>query len=369
MSALATAWVEVDTDAILHNYREIKRFVGPEVGVMAVVKTNAYGHGLELVANTLKHEADWFGVSTVEEAARLRSAAPTTPTLVFQPLRADTLDSLAEMDLTGTIDGQDGADAMGVAAKAGRPIPEAHLKVDTGMSRYGIPWWDALAFYQSIAGNPGIRITGVYTHLATAPNPNTAAAQEQLRRFADLTRDFGPHGTRLEVFHALNSAGILRFSNHRYSMVRVGTLLYGQYPPNVPHLLDLKPTWALKTRIVSVRPVLAGTSAGYGAEWTAKRPGRIATLPIGYADGPTLLPRSVWERESGVRALVKKLLGRDRMMVQTPHGPAPVIGRVASQSMMLDITDLPDVQLGDIVQVPSRRLLVGEHILRIAVTR
>lgn len=366
MSALPTAWVEVNTDAIRNNYREIKRFVGPEVAVMAVIKTNGYGHGLELVAETLKNEADWFGVSTIEEAVRLRSAAPSTPTLVFQPLRADTVVSLVELNLTGTIDGQDGADALGMAARAGRPIPEAHLKVDSGMSRYGIPWWDALAFYRSIVGNLGIRITGVYTHLATAPDPNTTAAKEQLRRFADLTRDFGPDGTRLEVLHALNSAGILRFPNHRYSMVRVGTLLYGQYPANVPHSLELLPTWALKSRIFSIRQVLPGTSVGYGAEWTAKRRSRIATLPIGYADGPTLLPRSVRERESGIRNWLKGLLGRSQLVVQTPHGTAPVVGRVASQSMMLDITDLPDVQLGDIVQVPSRRLLVGEHIPRVA---
>jgi alanine racemase len=215
---------------------------------------------------------------------------------------------------------------------------------------------------------PGINCGGVYTHLSLAATRGNGATL-QLSAFEDALASLKHLGFHPANVHVLNSAGALRFTNHKHNLVRCGTLLYGQYPPNVPHCLDLQPTWALKARIISMREIPAGTGVGYGAEWVARRLSRIATIPIGYADGPTLLPRSAWERGNGLRGVLKRLLGRDRILVITSHGPAPVAGRVAAQSAMLDVTDLDGVQVGDVVEVPSRRVLVGEHISRIALTR
>ncbi|HEY3411445.1 MAG TPA: alanine racemase [Armatimonadota bacterium] len=366
MSALPTAWVEVDTDAIRHNYREIKRFVGPDVDVMAVIKTNGCGHGLELVAEALRNEAGWFGVSTVEEGIRARSVAPNSRILVFHPCGPWNAAALVEHDLIATVDCETGASALAEAGRRAGRLPMAHLKIDTGMSRFGVRAGDFETMLRVIAV-PGIAWDGVYTHLSIAAARGNGARLHLTAFDAALAR-LQEAGFQPPVVHALNSAGTLRFAEHRYRLVRCGTLIYGQYQPNVPHSLNLKPTWTLKARIVSLRELPAGTGVGYGAEGITRRPSRIATLPIGFADGPTLLPRSAFERERGVRALVKKALGRDRMMVQTEHGAAPVIGRVASQSMMLDVTDLPVVKLGDVVEVPSRRLVVGEHIPRVPIT-
>lgn len=356
----ATAWVEVNTGAIRHNYREIQRFVGKDVAVMAVIKTNAYGHGLELVARALADEAAWLGVSTVEEGIRARAAAPETPILVFHPVGPWNAALLVENNLTATVDSEDGMRALAKAGASAGHVPAAHLKLDTGMSRFGASG----PLDVNSAQHEGVTVTGVYTHLATAGDADGSRATAQLALFAALLRD----GSAPPLRHALNSSGLLRFPDARYEMVRAGTLLYGQYPSkNVPRALDLKPTFAYKTRIVSLRTISAGQPVGYGAEWRARRESVIATIPVGYYDGLTVEPLSVWRRQGGVKGILRGLRGRNRVKIRTAHGPAPIVGRVAAQSAMLDVTALPGVAVGDIVEVPARRVLVGEHIPRVPV--
>lgn len=359
----STAWVEVDTDAIRHNYREIQRFVGPDVAVMAVIKTNAYGHGLHLVARALADEAAWFGVSTLEEGLHARAAAPNTPILVFHPCGPWNAALLVANGLTATVDSEIGARALAAAGRAVGREPAAHLKLDTGMSRFGT-WASDAAAVTGLTSIPGIQWTGVYTHIATAGDADVSAARTQLAAFAGaIGRDGAP-----PLRHALNSSGLLRFPEARYAMVRAGTLLYGQYPSrNVPRPLDLKPTWAYKTRIISLRRIPAGRAVGYGAEWRPRRESIIATIPVGYNDGLTVEPLSVWRRSGGIAGVVKRLRGRNRVQIYMAHGAAPIVGRVAAQSAMLDVTDMPGVAVGDIVDVPARRVLVGEHIPRVPV--
>jgi alanine racemase len=399
METAPTAWVEVDTAAIRHNYAELRRLVGPDVAVMAVIKTNAYGHGLELVAKALAGEAAWFGVSTVEEGIRARAAAPQTSILVFQPVGPWNAALLVENNLTATVDSETGALALAEAGRAAGRVPVAHLKLDTGMSRFGIGLLDNDALART-AQAPDVQWTGMYTHLATAANgkrdwrARTAlsffaapASAIQILRAKNILLPasgggpwFETVGQTAEWFHALNSAGTLLFldectedlpnvgSIRPWNMVRVGTLLYGQYPSkNVPRPLDLKPTWAYKTRIVSLRKVPAGRTVGYGAEWTARRESVIATIPVGYYDGLTVEPLSVWKRQSGIVRTLKRLQGQKRVNIVTSRGPAPIVGRVAAQSAMVDVTSLSGVAVGDIVEVPARRVLVGEHIPRVEV--
>jgi alanine racemase len=302
---------------------------------------------------------------------------------------------LVANNLTATVDSEEGAKALAEAGRSAGRVPEAHLKLDTGMSRFGIWSTDEAALNRTIRV-PGIRWDGVYTHLATASDRSPAAARRQLdsyqitmfsiaSRIVQRARGAAPpeieslkvpawmrslatHGT--QWFHALNSSGTLLYAEEskQTNMVRVGTLLYGQYPSrHVPRPLDLKPTWAYKTRIVSLRRIPPGRSVGYGAEWTARRDSVIATVPVGYYDGLTVEPLSVWRRQGGAVGFLKRLRGRNRVNIHTPHGPAPVVGRVAAQSAMLDVTDLPGIAVGDVVEVPARRVLVGEHIPRVAV--
>jgi alanine racemase len=364
METAPTAWVEVDTAAIRHNYREIRRLVGPDVAVMAVIKTNAYGHGLELVAKALAGEAAWFGVSTVEEGIRARAAAPETPILVFQPCAPWNVDALVANGLTATVDSEPGADALAEAGQRLGRLPEAHLKIDTGMRRFGFPGGPS----ESALRRDELAFIGVYTHLATAGDARPEAARAQIAAFDAATDFLQRQGLLPPVRHVLNSAGTLRFPDARHEMVRVGTSLYGQYPSrHVPRTLDLHATWSFQTRIVSLRRVPAGGRVGYGGEWTARRESVIATIPVGYYDGLTVEPLSVWKRQSGIGGVIKSLRGQKRVNIVTPRGNAPIVGRVAAQSAMLDVTALSDVSVGDVVEVPARRVLVGEHIPRVEV--
>jgi alanine racemase len=363
MSSHHTAWVAVDTGAIRDNYRLIKEHVGADVSVMAVVKTNAYGHGIALVAKALEHEADMFGVSTPEEGAAIREAGVATPVLVFHPAAPWNAEMLVANDLVATVESAESADALAAAGAAAGRIPRAHIKVDTGMSRFGL---SSKSLMKTIAARQDIRVEGLYSHLATAATDDEAGCRSQMKRFAGALEAWAEDLPRPPFVHLLNSAGLLRFAEARYTMVRAGTLLFGQYPsPSLPKPLDLKPTWAFRTRIVAVRNIKAGASVGYGAEWTAKRPSRIATIPVGYADGFTVQPLSVWQRQGGLKGLAKRISGGNGPSVTTPYGEAPVVGRVAAQSAMLDVTDLPGIQVGDIVDVPCRRVMVGSHIARV----
>lgn len=363
MSSHHTAWVAVDTGAIRDNYRAIKQHVGPGVAVMAVLKSNAYGHGIALVAKALEHEADMFGVSTPEEGIRVREAGVAAPTLVFHPAAPWNAETLVAHDLIATVESPASADALAAAGAEAGKTPRAHIKVDTGMSRFGL---SSKSMMKSIAARQDIRVEGLYSHLATAAGDDEAGCRSQMKRFAGALEAWAEALPKPPFIHLLNSAGLLRFADATYTMVRAGTLLFGQYPsPTLPKPLELKPTWAFRTRIVAVRDIKPGTGVGYGAEWTAKRPSRIATIPVGYADGFTVQPLSVWQRQGGLKGLAKRISGADIPSVTTPHGEAPVVGRVAAQSAMLDVTDLPDVKVGDIVDVPCRRVMVGAHIARV----
>ncbi|HEY3265685.1 MAG TPA: alanine racemase [Armatimonadota bacterium] len=390
MNTIHTAWVEVDLNAIRHNYRAVREFAS--VPVMAVLKTNAYGHGLELAAGALKGEADWFGVSTLEEGIRVRAVDPDTPTLVFHPVGAWNAAGIVERGLTASVDSEAGALALAEAGRAAGVTPAAHLKIDAGMARFGVDPGDEETISRIVSA-PGIRWDGMYTHLATsaekkpglkgdlcrtqflvmarlvstmATDPSAVASVANAPSWLGPLAEAGPRW-----IHAFNSAGILRFREdiRHYSLVRCGTLLYGQYPSAyVPKALDLRPTWSYKARIVSIRRIRAGATVGYGAEWRARRESSIATIPVGYYDGFTVEPLSVWARRGGLKGLAKRLMGKDRLTVKTALGPAPVVGRVAAQSAMLDVTDLPGIQVGDVVEMPARRVLVGEHIPRVAQT-
>jgi alanine racemase len=362
-----TAWVEVDLEAVRHNCREVKRFAGGDIAVMAVLKTNAYGHGLELVARALEGEAGWFGVSTVEEGLRVRQAGLRTPTLVFHPCSPWNASLLVGNDLTASVGSASDADALAAAGPAAGKAPAAHLKIDTGMARFGVPARDAETI-AALLNRSDIRWDGVYTHLATALERDTGAAQAQLEAFQNALKVLPETGQPPRWVHALNSAGLLRFPLPPCNMVRAGTLLFGQYPtPHGPRPLDLRPTWRFRTRIVALRQVAAGASVGYASEWRASRPSVIATIPVGYADGFTVEPRSVWQRSGGWRGLARRITRKDVVTVQTPRGSAPVVGRVAAQSAMLDVTELPGISVGDVVEVRARRVLVGEHIPRLPV--
>lgn len=319
--------VEIDLQAIVDNAAVIRRVTGTEL--LAVVKADAYGHGAVAVAAALaKAKAvAGFCVSLVEEGVALRAAGIRLPILVMGPSQVGGEDEMLAAQLTPVISSDEELHALAdVASRRGVHI-DAHLKVDTGMGRLGVPV-ERAAELAIVAGRNGIRIVGLETHLANADTDEaddpSSLTRYQLQRFAEADRAVTAAGAPLRVRHAANSAGALVFPEARFDRVRCGIALYG----NGRWAGQVAQAMRLVTAVAQVRRVAAGASVGYGATWRASRDSRIAVLPCGYADG---LPR----RSSG------------RAQVAIRGKRVPLVGTISMDIALADVTDVPEVSVGD----------------------
>ena len=329
---------EIDLSAIAHNVSELRRITSPNARFMAVVKANGYGHGAEAAARTaLKHGADRLALARIDEAVALRTAGIDTPMLVFGHTPPERAEDLLEHDLTQTVFSPEAARDLSDAAGAlGRSV-RVHLKVDTGMGRVGllaVNGEDALREAEDIIGLPGLDVEGIYTHFATADSADKKPARKQLSRFMAFTGALRKRGLTIPIRHAANSAAVIDMPESHLEMVRPGISLYGLYPSDEvkKERIALRPAMTLKARIVQLKEVPEGYTISYGATYTAPAPTRIATVPVGYADG-----------------FNRRLSNQGRMVVRGLR--CPIVGRVCMDSTMIDVTDVPDVRVGDEVAV------------------
>jgi len=312
----------VDLDALTRNLARIRARLSPGTKVMFVVKANAYGHGAELCARAAEkaRAADWLGVSSVEEGVALRDAGVRLPILVLGSLYPfESALAAAAHDLTPVVASLESARRVAEVALRLRRRVNCHVKVDTGMGRIGVSPDAALDVVRLLAALPAVRAQGLYTHLACAET-DAAFTAEQLRRFRRVVAALEREGLRPPLVHAANSAGTLRYPAARFDLVRPGLAAYGLYP-------GFEPVLSLKTKIVFLKTVPRGTPISYGATWRAKRPTRVATLPIGYGDG--------YSRSLSNRAEV--LVGGMR---------CPVIGRATMDQIMVDVSRVPQTRVG-----------------------
>ncbi len=328
MNGQARAWRELDLDALQNNVNVLRGLLPQGCALMAVVKANAYGHGAVPVARALNAEGiDHFCVATVAEGVELRSAGIMGEILVLGYTHPSQFELLYRHQLTQTL-----VD-VGYAALLnayGKPLM-AHIKVDTGMHRLGEKWTntEALAGMFSL---PHIRITGMFTHLATADGEGTAEkafAKQQIERFYAVVHVLEGRGIPRPRLHIQSSAGIFHHSELHCDGARPGMALYGMLSNTM--VKGLQPVLNVRTRVAALREVAAGDSVGYGLDYTAQRPLHVATLSIGYADG---IPRQL---QGG-----HVLIGAKK---------APLIGRICMDAMMADVTDIPGVLPGDIATV------------------
>lgn len=362
----ATTWVEVSRDALRYNFAAVSSFAG--VPVCAIVKANAYGHGLVETARVFADAgARMLGVTRWEEARALRVAGITLPVLLLTPAPREILRDAIALDLALCIASVDDVGPVTAAAvDAGRPA-HVHLKIDTGMGRLGVSPADALEASRLIADNPVLSLEGVWTHFAKAGTPD---GLRQLARFEAIRSALGKHASRA-IVHTANSAATIAMPAARYDMVRVGTLLYGLQPPNVRVPFELQDPFSWYARIVNIRTVGAGDTVGYGSEWRAAKPVRVATIAVGYVDGFGLEPAARTESlaeavKSGARLAAVSLRQRPSPRHVIVRGVrAPVLGRISMQQATISIEDVPGTEVGDIVKVPARRLLVASHVDRI----
>ena len=324
------AVAEIDVDAFAHNLRVIRRCLQPGCDIMAVVKADAYGHGAAVVAAAaLAAGATWLGVARCLEGAALRQQGIRAPILVLGPTWPEELDALIHHRLTPTIGRCEDAGHLNREAARRRLTYPMHLKVDTSMRRYGLLPGDCPAFLDKLGEWPHLHLQGVMTHLATADAPDDGGeTRRHLDGFRNVLQAAAAQGVRPRYVHAAGSAGIFRYPDSHGNLVRPGISLYGSHPFPSRRAGELRPVMRWATRLIRIQDVPTGTGVSYGHTFVTQRPSRLGTLPLGYADG---LDRGL--------SNVGEVLVRGRR--------APMVGRVCMGLCVVDLTDVPQAQVGD----------------------
>ena len=342
---LKRTWADINMDAIDHNFRAIRNALKPGVKMCCVVKADAYGHGAPMVAREYQRLcADWFAVSNLEEAIQLRRCAITRPILILGYTPPQNAEELSELNISQTVLSLDYARQLSRYAQEANVTVNIHLKVDTGMSRIGFLYQNperdgaSLDEMETAARLPGLAPEGIFTHFAVSddgdPGENFTLAQYDC--FRKAVEAMEARGLHFAVRHCANSGAVLDYPELQLDMVRPGIILYGMEPSeSIRHPLDLQPAMELKTVISQKKEIPAGATVSYGRTFTASQGTVVATVPIGYADG---YPRH--------------FSGKAQMLVRGKR--APIIGRVCMDQLMLDVTDIPGVEEGDVVTVFGR---------------
>jgi alanine racemase len=342
---------------------------------MAVVKANGYGHGAVIAARAFREGgATWFGVTCLEEAVELIDGgidSIATPILCFAPLVTNDQAAIAiKNNIHVTVCSSEHVQLISQAASENNTLAQVHLKIDTGMGRLGVLPQEALSLAKEIREHSSIELAGVYTHFASANDDNLQKTKAQLSKFLATCESLQSSGITDFVRHCANSSALLRIPESRLDMVRAGTILYGQKPaansPEVPGLVI--DTCTLKTRVVFVHGLPKGADVGYGAEHKTLRPTRTAVLAIGYADGVSMQPASLTRGWRGLRSVLSSIITPKPLTVKFGSFQAPVLGRIAMQMMIVDVTESPTaINIGDIAAVPARRLAIRSSIPRKAI--
>ncbi len=321
-------YVEIDLDAISANFDAIYEKAG--VKVMAIVKADAYGHGAIQIARLLEEKCSFFGVSSVAEALELRQAGLTKPILILGYTPVETFHLILPQNIRPAIFRyEDGVALSKQAVKLGLTVP-FHFAVDTGMSRLGFQATEESAdACAAIAKLPGLYAEGLFSHFATADCEDLTRAKAQAELFDRFDHMLRQRGVEIPLRHLDNSAGLMNFTNH-YEMVRSGIVTYGMYPSDEvsPDLLNLQPALQWRSRVTHIKVLEPGREISYGGTFVTTRKTRVATVPVGYADGYR-----------------RSLSGKFYVLIRGRR--APILGRVCMDQMMVDITDVPDVRVDD----------------------
>ncbi len=340
-TSMRPTWAEIDLSALRHNFRTMNRLVGPQTTVCAVIKADAYGHGIENVAVALQKEgAEWMGVTSTDEGVQVRDAGVNTRLLLMTGFWHGEEDEVVARNLTPSVWDPWQVESLQQTAAKRNATARIHLKVDTGMTRFGIGMTDLPKTLELIRESPNLELEGVFTHLASAEVVDAPDVEAQREKFAQVRQVVQQQGFSPRYFHMANTAATICHPETRDLMVRPGIAMYGYIQrfawasggrgPGFP--IDLKPVLSWKTNIISIRQVPAGRFVGYNGTFITTRRTRIAGLPIGYADG-----------------LNRRMSNRGRFIVRDHY--APIIGRISMDITLLDVTDIPDAQIGDEVLV------------------
>jgi alanine racemase len=332
ISTLLPTYATVNLSALAHNLSCIKRYLPPDCEVMAIVKANAYGHGVEEIARALARQGiRRFAVASLDEGIVLRQAGISSSIVVLGALFEEQVSDLVAHRLTPVV--SDGR-IIPVLAEAARPYPAPypiHLKVETGMGRLGFSPDELFSLLDNPLVRSPLQVEGMMTHLPDADGKDSTFTERQLGAFRNIVEQIRQRGFTIPLVHTANSAAIVRFPDAHFSLVRPGIMLYGYHtlPDTVP-APDLKPVLSLHTTIVQLRTIPQGGTVSYNATFVAARPTRIAVLPIGYADGYS-----------------RQLSHRGSVLIRGRR--ASIVGLVCMDMIMVDVTDIAELQVGETV--------------------
>lgn len=326
-------WAEIDLNALATNFHIVKDRVGPDVSVMAVVKANAYGHGAVECARRLEHEgADWFGVALPEEGIELRKSDVTKPILCLAGFWSGQATACLEHNLVPVVYRLDMIEAFDRAAGERGAVADVHVKVDTGMGRLGVRFDEVSEFATALKRFRNIRVDGVVTHFAAADEPSCGPlTKDQIERFENVLAAFREHGYKPTYHHLANSAGIFAQPTAWGNMVRPGGVLYGLWRDILApadRAENFQSVMSLHSRVILLKWVPQGETVGYGCTFEASSKTLVATIPIGYDDG-----------------YMRALSNRGHAIIRGVY--ATVIGRISMDLTLIDVTNVPGVQLDD----------------------
>lgn len=335
---------DVNLDAIRTNIMTMKGLIPEGKKLLAVIKANAYGHGAIEVAEVLDDLSDYYGVACLDEAIELRNAGITKPILILGMTDESLFEDLVQYDVTQTIFTLQQAEKLSKAAERMGKTGKLHIKLDTGMNRIGFPCTgESVKEITEIIKLPNLDAEGIFTHYFKADCVDKTSAKEQLAKYTDMVNRLKDAGVTFAIHHISNSAGIMEMPNDTYDMVRSGISTYGLYPSEEMDMQAciLYPAMVFKSHITHVKTVKAGETIGYGGTYTLPCEKRIATVGVGYADG---YPRA--------------LSNQGRMLVREKF--APIVGRVCMDQTMIDVSEIPDVAVGDEVVLFGKQ---GENVI------
>ncbi len=324
-----SAWIEVDLTALRHNFVSIRSHVPDSTELLYVAKDDAYGLGAVTAARVaLSSGATRLAVFTLEEARTLRHAGITAPILLFGERLKEELPWVLSLDLEPCLGRVEIARAFNELARSQGRLISVHLKINTGMNRFGFSWRTVTDWGPQLAVLRELDFAGAMTHFAQSDELDKTVARSQIQRFQNCVNQLRQNGLTPRCLHQCNSGGVLDLPEAHLDIVRVGLLAHGIYPSLVcGRLPDLRPVMTVKARVVAIQTLVPGDTVGYGMRWRAERPSRIGVLPLGYGDG---FPR---------------LRNEGHALIQGTR--APLVGGVTMDALMVDLTDLPLVEVGE----------------------
>lgn len=333
MEQYLRTYAEVDLEAIAHNIAEVRKKVGKDVMIAAVIKADGYGHGAIPIAKRLEKDVDFFCVAAIEEAIELREHGFDLPILILGYTSPSQYEEIVKYQIAQTIYDYETAEQLNVIAETMGMKAKVHIALDTGMNRIGFYWNEhSLEDIEAISKMEYIELEGCFSHFSCADMTDKDFSKMQMKVYDDFIDALEKRGVIIPIKHLCNSAGIMEFDSHRFNMVRAGIITYGLYPSEEVDqtALELRPALQWKTHVIHVKTVGAGAAVSYGATYVTDCPTKIATISIGYADG---YPRS--------------LSNKGRVLI---HGQsAPIIGRVCMDQVMVNVTHIPNVKVEDVV--------------------